>query len=46
MKSKTAKHLKPTAVHLKDLKPRKNPKAGALNAYISKVTGEKQGGGS
>ena len=46
MKTKTAKHPKQAVVHLKDLKPKKNPKAGALNAYFSKVAGEKQGGGS
>ena len=43
MKTKTDKQPKKATVQLKDLKPKKNPKAGALNAYISSVTGEKQG---
>jgi hypothetical protein len=31
------------AVQLKDIRPKKNPRAGALNAYVSKLVGEKQG---
>jgi len=36
------KTAKAVSAHIKDLKPKKNPKAGALNAYI-KLTGQKQG---
>lgn len=40
---KQPKQSKPAA-QLKDIKPKRNPTAGALNAYIQKVSGEKQGG--
>jgi hypothetical protein len=42
MKTKAAQQPRKTTVQLKDLKPKKNPKAGALIPYVSKVTGEKQ----
>ena len=47
MKRKTATQPKPSkaGVQLKDLKAKKDPKAGSLNTYYSKVQGEKQGGG-
>lgn len=46
MKTKPSRQLRKTkpTIQLKDIKPKKNPSAGALNAYISKVVGEKQGG--
>lgn len=45
MKAKPSKQPKKSkaALELKDIKPKKNPKAGALNAYITKPVGEKQG---
>ena len=45
MKTKSSKQptKSKSAVQLKDIKPKKNPKAGALNAYVSQVVGEKQG---
>lgn len=40
--STSKKTAKAVSARIKDLKPKKNPKAGALNAYI-KLTGQKQG---
>jgi hypothetical protein len=47
MRKKTATQPKTSkaGVQLRDLKARKNPSAGSLNTYFSKVQGEKQGGG-
>jgi hypothetical protein len=42
-KMATAKKPARAATKLKDLKAKKNPKGGALNAYL-KLTGQKQGG--